>query len=99
MSNNQITKVLELTSKEDLLLIQKIVERAVEEKARGDEKIDAVEYENSLLLINRFCVRLDLEKLLKSSQEIFSHDVFGLIKYFDRKNMFLKNNFQPISKK
>lgn len=93
MSN--FNKILELTSQEDLKIINAIIDRAKKLKANGGEKIDEAKYKRTLIAVHGLCCQLNLEDLIKCNEFVFAHDVFGLVEHFDEEKMVIRSGFVP----
>jgi len=78
-------------SKKDLKFVGAIIERAIND----NKKLNAKSLRMDLIAIHKNGNPLDLEKLLSANLFNFNHDVYGIMKYIDRKTGRLTNHFLP----
>ena len=66
---------------------------------KGAERFDEHTAAMDIIAVHRNCMPLDLFQLLTSSDDDFTHDVFGIGMFWDRQAGVLKNGFKPRCRK
>lgn len=82
-------------SAEDLALIRKIVSRGVEAAAAKNVVLDPLSLEMDLVATHANGCPLLLEKLLKSDDFHFTHDITGIMATINRRTGKLGSHFLP----
>ena len=90
-----MTKIRFDVNREDALLIDKIVDRAVEAAQGAGWEYDALDARMDIAACHRNGTPLKLAELLDADDFNFSHDVFGIRRNLDRTTGNLLNNFWP----
>ncbi|MDA8121331.1 MAG: hypothetical protein M0Z38_02045 [Deltaproteobacteria bacterium] len=90
-----MTKIRFDVNREDALLIDKIVDRAVEAAQGAGWEYDALDARMDIAACHRNGTPLNLADLLAADDFNFSHDVFGIRRHIDRRTGKLLNHFWP----
>ena len=88
---SKFNKLLKKVTDEEMNVIKQIAKRAEKNYAKHDIKIDLISTEMDLVAVHKGCCKLDLKKLLKFDDFNLAHDISGIARHLDRKNIELKN--------
>jgi hypothetical protein len=93
MSLEEARVKLAALPKEDWINAVKVVERAAERANFAGVEIIKQDLLQDVLNVHCFCRPLNFTRLLLCGDTDFVHDVFGIMRYFDRRTFTLPQEF------